>query len=148
MGYSYGMKNNSKLIHKNERKIMSTNSKCKILLCLALPLTLATGYASDSNNTCFSDVPTPIAAPVSKRQAADNVINNEIFRMALADTNTYNLSASVNDGVVTMDVTSTDRLELQRMVNETWQLRGVEQVRDERGVDMESTLTGTITMAR
>lgn len=61
--------------------------------------------------------------------------------MVLADTNTdYTLLASVNNGVVTMDITSTNQLELQRMVNETWQLRGVEQVKNEHGIDMASTL--------
>ena len=106
---------------------------------------MVTICASDSNrlkDANFSiDVPTPIVAPVSKRPAADRIINDEIFRMVLADTNTnYTLSASVNNGVVTLDVASTNRLELQRMVNDIWQLRDVEQVKNQRGVDMASTL--------
>ena len=119
----------------------------------ALPLTLATGYASDSNRPAgtpsFIDVPTPIVASVSERQAADRVINDEIFRMILADTNNdYNLAASVNSGVVTLDITSTNQLESQHMVNEMWQLRGVNQVKNERGDDMAPTLAEKFTMTR
>jgi hypothetical protein len=149
------MKNKNKLNNKNEREFMSTNSnsKCKILLCLALPLTLTTAFASDSSlrtdSTSIFNVPTPIVASDSRRQAADRLINNEIFRMALADTNTdYNLQASVKNGVVTMDIHSTNRLELQRMVNEMWQLRDVKQVKNESGVDMASTLAENFTIVR
>jgi osmotically-inducible protein OsmY len=152
LGYPYSMKNKN---DKNERNIRSTNSisQCIALLCLALPLTLTTGYASDSNRlthtTSFIDVPTPMVTPVSERQAADRVINNEIFRMVLADTNTdYNMIASANNGAVTVNVTSTNRFELQRMVNGMWQLRGVEQVKNERGVDVASTLAEKFTIAR
>jgi osmotically-inducible protein OsmY len=152
------MKNENKFSNtndKNERTIRSANSISQrmLLLCVALPLTLTTGYASDSSRrtdtTFFIDVPTPIVAPVSERQAADRVINHEIFRMALADTNAdYNMIASANNGVVTLDVTSTNRFELQRVVNGMWQLRGVEQVKNERGVGVASTLAGKFTIAR
>jgi osmotically-inducible protein OsmY len=152
------MKNKNKFSNKNdknERKIRSTNSISPgvLLLCLALPLSLTTGYASDSNRladtTSFIDVPAPTVRPVSERQAADRVINYEIFRMALADTNTdYNMTASANNGAVTVDITSTNRFELQRMVNGLWQLRGVEQVKNERGVDVASTLAEKSTIAR
>ncbi len=106
---------------------------------------MATISASDSSRlkdtNLFIDVPTPIVAPVSERQTADRAINNEIFWMVLADTNTdYNLSASANNGVVTLDATSADGLELQRVVNEMWQLRGVEQVNNEHGVALTATL--------
>jgi osmotically-inducible protein OsmY len=106
---------------------------------------MVTIFPSDSNRLTdanfFIDVPTPIVAPVSQRQEADRIINNEIFRMVLADQNNdYTLSVSVNNGVVTLDVASTNRFELQRMVNEIWQLRDVEQVKNQRGVDMASTL--------
>jgi hypothetical protein len=152
------MKNKNKFSNrndKNKRNIGSTNSvsQCMLLLCLALPLTLATGYASDSNRPAgtpsFIDVPTPVVASVSERQAADRVINDEIFRMILADTNNdYNLAASVNSGVVTLDITSTNQLESQHMVNEMWQLRGVNQVKNERGDDMAPTLAEKFTMTR
>lgn len=93
------------------------------------------------------DAPTPIVAPVSERQAADRSINNEVFWMVLADTNiNYSMMASVNNGTVTMRVTSTNNPEMQRVVNETWQLRGVEQVENNCGVDMASTLPA-VTMA-
>lgn len=136
---------------------MSTNSKCRILLCLALPLTLAVGCASDpnrptatafeqqaadtsNNNELFNiDIPTPTAT-VSKQQAADMVINNEIFKMVLADTDiNYNLWDSINKGVVTLDVMSSNGAERQRVVNEVWELAGVKQVKDRRGVNLAST---------
>jgi hypothetical protein len=124
-----------------------------LLLSLALPLTLTTSYASDPNRrigtSFFIDVPTPIVAPVSERQAADRIINNEMYHMALADTHTdYNMVTSVNNGVVTLDVTSTNQLELQHLVNETWQLRGVVQVKNERGIDMASTWAEKLTVVR
>jgi len=130
---------------------MSTNSKYKIFLCLALPIALTIAYVSHSylltNTTSFIVAPAPIGAPVSRYQEADMAINNEILRMALADTNTdYHMSASAHNGVVTLDFTSTNRLELQHVVNELWQLRGVEQVKNEHGVDLASTLPA-VTMA-
>src|ERR1700689_3458931 len=108
MAYSYSV-NKNKINNSSERKIMTTNlsSKCKMLLCLALPLTVAAGYASDSNrplNTVsFIDAPVPIVAPVSARQAADIAINKEVFDMFMADTSiNYNMSATVHNGVVTI----------------------------------------------
>ncbi len=152
------MKNKNKFSNKNDRNErnigpISSISQCILLLGLALPLTLATGYASDSNRLTdspyFIDFPTPIVAAVSDRQAADRVINDEIFRMVLADTNNdYNLLASVNNGVVTLDITSTNRLESQHMINEMWKLRGVNQVKNERGVDMASTLAEKFAITR
>jgi hypothetical protein len=123
----------------------NSNSKCKMLLCLALPLTVAAGYASDSNRpldtTSFIDCPAPIVAPVSKSQAADSAINREIFRMVLADKNiNYDLTATVKDGEVTLAVTSTDGTERQRVVNEIWELHGVDQVKNELGVNTPSSV--------
>lgn len=148
--YSYGVNINTSKNKNNstERKIMSTNSnsKCKLLLCLALPLTVAAGHASDSNRsldtTTFIDFPAPLVATASARQSADSVINREIFRMALADQDiNYNLYATVKDGLVTLDVTSSDGTERQRVVNEIWELRGVNQVKNELGVNTPSTKT-------
>jgi hypothetical protein len=150
MAYSYTMVNKNmpdNKNNKNERKIMKTNSnsKCKMLLCLALPLTVAAGYASDFSRSLdtasFIDFPAPLAATASARQAADSAINREIFRMVLADQDiNYNLSASVKDGVVTLDVTSSDGIEGQRVVNEIWELRGVDQVKNELGVNIPPTV--------
>jgi len=126
---------------KTKEKIMKTNSnsKCKMLLCLALPLSLTAGYASDASPPAaaatFIDAPAPIVQPVSASQAADSALNYEIFRMVLADSDiNYNLAASVNEGVVTLGVTSSDGIERQRVVNEIWELRGVNQVTDASGV--------------
>jgi len=148
MAYSYNMKN--KLNNKN---IMSTNSKFRILLCLTLPLALATGCASDPNRSTatasFIDVPTPIVSPVSKQQAADIIINNEIFKMVLADTDyNYGMWASVDKGVVTLVVTSPDWTEKQRFINKVWELAGVNQVKDRRGANLASTLAGKNVAAR
>jgi hypothetical protein len=124
-----------------------------LLFSLALPLASTTSYAADSNPqthaTYFIDISTPIETPVSKHPATDKAITNEIFRMVLADTNTdYNMIASANNEVVTLDVTSTNRFELQRMVNGIWQLRGVEQVKNKHGADVASTLAEKFTIAR
>jgi hypothetical protein len=147
------MKNKDKLNNKNQGNIMSTNSKCRILLCLALPLTLATGYASDSNRppdtASLSDVPAPIVATVTARRAADIAINNEIFNLFMADTSiNYNLSVSVNKGVVTVGDSLADGRERQKVVNEIWNLPGVNQVKDERGVDLASTAIGKAVAVR
>ena len=125
---------------------MKTNSKCKMLLCLVLPLTVAAGHASDSNRsldtTTFIDVPAPLVATASAQQSADSAINREIFRMVLADRDiNYDLHATVKDGLVTMDVASSDVTERQRVVNAIWELRGVDQVKNEQGVNMPSTAT-------
>lgn len=145
--YSYGVINENNLNKQNKTKIMktNTNSKCAILLCLALPLTVAAGYASDSNRsldtTTFIDFPAPLVATATARQTADSVINREIFSMVLADKDiNFNLSATVKDGLVTLDVTSSDGTERQRVVNEIWELRGVDQVKNELGVNMPSTV--------
>jgi hypothetical protein len=147
------MKNKNKLNNKNERNFMTTNSKCRLLLCLALPLTVAAGYASDSNSpkdtNAFIDVPTPIVATVSARQTADITINNEIFNLVMADTSiSYNLSVSVNKGVVTVSDSLAGGRERQRVVNEIWDLAGVNQVRDEHGADLASTATGKAVAVR
>ena len=141
--------------NKNETKIMKTNSnsKCAILLCLALPLTVAAGLASDSNRsldtTTYIDSPATTVAPVSKSQSADSVINREIFRMVLADQDiNYNLSAMVKDGLVTLDVTSSDGTERQRVVNEIRALQGVNQVQNGLGVNTPSTVTETPVVVR
>jgi len=128
---------------------MKTNSKCKILLCLALPLTVAAGHASDSSRsldtTTFIDSPAPLVATASAQQSADSAINREIFRMVLADRDiNYNLSSTVKDGLVTLDVTSADGTERQRVINEIWELHGVDQVKNELGVNMPSTETPVV----
>lgn len=133
------MKNKNKPDNKNERNIMTTTSKCKMLLCLALPLTLAAAYASDTNlppaTASFIAAPASIVQPVSARRTANLVVGKEMFALFMAETNnTYNLSSSVNNGVVTLVCTSSDGMERQRIVNEVWQLHGVDQVTDESGV--------------
>jgi osmotically-inducible protein OsmY len=62
--------------------------------------------------------------------------------MVLADRDiNYNLSATVKDGLVTLDVTSADGTERQRVINEIWELRGVDQVKNELGVNMPPTVS-------
>ena len=147
---------------KNERNIMSTNSlrnagttaapgpghwltKCKMLLWLALPLTLAAGCASNPNRAAvadnfFTDYPVPTATPVSQSEAANRVIAREMFFMFIADTSTnMSMSASVNGGVVTLGGDSFDGVERQSIVDQTWGLAGVIQVKDDLGVDLPPT---------
>jgi len=131
----------------------NSNSKCKILLCLALPLTVAASHASDSSRsldtTTFIDSPAPLVATVSAQQSADSAINSEIFRMVLADRDiNYDLHATVKDGLVTMDVASSDVTERQRVVNAIWELHGVDQVKNQLGVSMPSTATETPVVVR
>jgi hypothetical protein len=85
----------------------SPGLKCRTLLWLALPLALTAGYAADPN---WSDIangvthtPAPTTAPVSERQAADQVVNHEIFEMYLTDkSHRFSRVITVNDGVVTL----------------------------------------------
>jgi hypothetical protein len=123
---------------KNERKIMQTKSicsdrtsqaarftvapspglKCRTLLWLALPLALTAGYAADPNWSAIGNgetrAPAPIAASVSDRQAADNVINREIFEMYLTDSSfRFSRVITVNDGVVTLYSPMNNNVEAQ-----------------------------------
>lgn len=118
----------------------------KTMLLLALPLTLAVGYASDSNRSAvadpfFTDVPAPSAMTASESNAVNRVIGREIFKMFMADKNiSYSLGASVNDaGLVALNGTSSDGVERQRIVDRMWELDGVKQVKNEQGVDVART---------
>jgi hypothetical protein len=161
--------NTNKLNIKIERNIMSTNStnsdgitdaagfavapgpgrrllKCKALLWLALPLTLAVGCASNPNRAAvtdnfFTDAPSPAATTFSESQAVNRVVGREIFNMFLADKNiNYSLMATVNnDGAVTLSGASFDGTERQRVVDRMWELDGVNQVKNEQGVNLAPT---------
>ncbi len=120
--------------------------KCKTLLWLALPLTLAAGCASNPNRAAvadnfFTDAPTPVAMTFSESHAVNRVVGREIFNMFLADTNiNYNLGATVNNaGLVTLNGGSSDGVERQRVVDRMWELDGVNQVKNEKGVDLAPT---------
>jgi len=133
--------------------IMSTNSKCMMLLCLALPLTLSAGYASDANKPAatgnFNAVPAPIVAPVSARMAADKVVNNEIFNVFLTEKTLNNgTSASVVNGVVTLNDPMSDKSERQALANQISGLAGVEQVNDQSGVELASVTTSKAVAVR
>jgi hypothetical protein len=155
--------NTNSLNSKNERNMLSTNStssggtavapgrerrlpKCKTLLWLALPLALAAGCASNPNRATvadkfFTDAPTPAAMTASESHAVNRVVGREIFDMFLADTDiNYNLGATVNNaGLVTLNGTSSDGVERQRVVDRMWELDGVSQVKNARGVDVAPT---------
>ena len=119
--------------------------KCRTLLWLALPLTLAVGCASNPNRSAvpgnsFTDNPAPAAPAVSQQEPANVAVGREIFRMFLADTSANcSLSASANQGVVTLGGASFTGVERQSIVDQTWALAGVTQVRDEKGVDLTPT---------
>ena len=114
---------------------------CQGLLWLALPLTLAVGCASGPRRPVkFSNVPAPAVRPLSEGQTADWSVAHEIYEMFLADREyQYPLRASVYNGVVTLHGTSFDGHERQRLVDEIWDLEGVNQVKNRHGVDVQPT---------
>jgi hypothetical protein len=143
MNYSSGMKQN-----KN-----NSNIKNKMLLCLALPLTLVAGCASNPRGASaisyINGGPAPMVAPVSEQRTANEIIGNEVFNNFMADTNIdYNLSASVNEGMVTLVSTSTNRLERQRIVNQVGALVGVNQVNNVSVVEVASATNQKTVTAR
>ena len=102
------------------------------------------GCASDSNRPTAAVAniyaPGEKSAAFSERRATNSVVGNEMFWMLLADTVIdYNLSASINNGGVALSGTSPDGIERQRVVNEIWKLKGVNQVKDESGVNTPPT---------
>ena len=119
--------------------------KCKMLLWLALPFTLGVGCAFGPGSSAvadefFTDFPAPVVAAVSARQAANVVVGNEIFYMFLADTSTdCSLTAMVDKGVVTLGGVSFVGVERQSIIDQTWELAGVNQVQNELGVDLVPT---------
>jgi len=116
--------------------------KTKSLLWLALPLALAGGCASGPSQSTVAYNAAPFrastVAPVYQSQATNVVIGREIFEMFMKDTSVdYGLSATVNNqGLVSLGGTSSDRVERQRIVDEVWQLHGVNEVKDKVGVDV------------
>ena len=120
--------------------------KCQTLLWLALPLALAAGCASNPNRAAvadkyFSDAPTPVAMTASESHAVNRVVGKEIFDMFMADAGiNYNLGATVNNaGLVTLNGTSSNGVERQRVVDRMWELDGVNQVKNAQGVDVAPT---------
>jgi hypothetical protein len=151
--YSWTVISENNLNNQNKIKNMSTNSKLKILLCLALPLAAGAAFCSEtnqmSNAAAYTIVPAPTATAVSDIRATDIAINDKIFHMIMMDTRIGDSpSASVNKGVVTLYGTSSDEIEQQKFVNQVWQLAGVEQVSDEAGTDLASTQTGKVIAVR
>jgi len=125
-----------------------------MLLWLALPLTLAAGCVSDpnrsSNTSYFNDTPAPIAATVTRSEAADRVVESEMFYMLLTNTSSgQDMGAYVNKGVASVTMWSTnaermdgatfDVIERQKIVDQTWGLAGVIQVNDGLGVNLAPT---------
>ena len=129
--------------------------KCKTLLWLALPLTLAVGCASDPNrpavaDSFFPDAPTPVALTSSESHAVNRVVGREIFNMFMADTNiNYSLVASVNNaGVVSLSGASFGGVEKQRVVDRMWELDGVNQVNNGQGIDLAPTPATKVVVVR
>jgi hypothetical protein len=135
-----------------------------MLLWLALPLTFAAGCASNPNRAAvadkfFTDYPAPVATPVSQSEAANRVIEREIFSVLMADTSTgQSMGSSVNAGVATvtmwpterewMDGSSFDVVERQLIIDQVWKLDGVTQVNDGMGVDLVATPAPAIVLAQ
>jgi hypothetical protein len=135
---------------QNNGNIISTSPKCRTLLLLALPLTLAAGCASNPSSSYFTDTPAPIVASISTQQTANRVIANEIYAMYLTNGNfAYTMVASVNGGVVTLQgpITYTgqqrpDRVERQRIDDGITKLATVNKVKDELDIDTVPMTTG------
>ena len=147
---------------QNERSIPSTNStrhagsniapdpgyrlqKRKKLLWIALPFALSVGCAFGPGSTAvadefFTDFPTPVKAPISQRQAANEVVAHEIYDMFMANKSSDCSLTAVNDqGVVTLGGKSFTFFERQSVINHTWKLAGVNQVQDQQGVALKPT---------
>lgn len=115
----------------------------KPLLGFALPLTLLVGCASGPHGPAgYTELGPPLAPPaLTALQTEDRVIAHEIFRMILADKGiNYALSASVHNGAVSLSGTSSDGAERQRIVDGMWGLAGVNQVKNEQGVNVAPTV--------
>lgn len=113
--------------------------KCKTLLWLALPLTLAVGCASGPSRSAAvynsAYVPAPTITPVSAQSTSNALVSREIYAMWMADTqiNYSTLWASVDDGVVTLRGTLPNGAERQRLNDRISELAGVTQVKNEVG---------------
>ena len=163
MGYCHVMKRNTTEANiQNERSITSTNSvrntrttvapgpghclqKRKKLLWIALPFTLAVGAVFGPRSSAvadefFTDFPAPVEAPISQRQAANEVVAHEIYNMFMANRSSDCSLTAVNDqGVVTLGGKSFVWFERQNVINQTWKLAGVNQVQDQQGVGLKPT---------
>ena len=123
----------------------------KALVWIALPLTCLVGCASGPKAPGdYSQLQAPVAPPVlTQRQAADVVIAHEIYWMFLADKGiNYPLSASVQDGAVSLGGTSYSAVERQRVVDGMWALAGVTEVKNEKGVDVTPTIPAKVVAVR
>ena len=108
----------------------------KTLLCLALPLTLAVGCASGPSHSVvthpFTELPT--VTNVSARQADNILVAKEISEMWMMDkqlSRASSISASVNEGVVTLGSNLPDGVERQRIAARIRELPGVRYVSGE-----------------
>ena len=117
---------------------------CKTLLCLALPLTLAVGCASGPSHSVvthpFTELPT--VTNVSARQADNILVAKEISEMWMMDkqlSRASSISASVNEGVVTLGGELPNGVERQRINDRMGELAGVNRVQDDLGA-VELTL--------
>lgn len=119
--------------------------KRKKLLWIALPFTLAVGCAFGPGSSSvagefFTDFPAPVTAPISQRQAANEVLGHEIYDMFMANRSSDCSLTAVNDqGVVTLGGKSFVWFERQSVINKTWKLAGVNQVQDQQGVGLTPT---------
>jgi osmotically-inducible protein OsmY len=124
--------------------------KCRTLLWLALPLTLAAGCVSSPSggDRFFSDPPAAVAAPVTSRHIADQTIADELFQLSLDDTAfEYSRIAAVNDGVVTLrgpipydGEQYPDGNQQYNINDEIMALAGVNRVKDELGTNTAATV--------
>jgi osmotically-inducible protein OsmY len=108
---------------------MITNSmtlKCKTLLWLALALGCVSGYSQSA-----IDHQTSASTADSERRMANRVVGHEIFEMMVADKSLNYMSASVNDGVVTLRGTVPNEIERKRINDRMLELAGVNHVQDE-----------------
>jgi hypothetical protein len=145
---------------KNERDIMTTRStdsnrtsdftrfsdapgagpglpRCKALLWLGLPLALAAGCASNPSRSPvasnYTEIQTIAGAPVSERRTANLTAGHEIYELFMTDMRINSMSATVDEGVVTLHGTRPNGIERQSINDRILELPGVNQVKDELG---------------
>ena len=137
------MKNKNKPASK-ESNLITNDTGCQVILGLVLAFAAATSYAAEPNRPTGTATETNLVPPmvthIPQHQAADIVINNEIFKLLMTDPSIHHsLNLSVHNGVVTVGNTLADAIEQQHVVNALWLLRGVKQVKDDRGITLPST---------
>ena len=82
------------------------------------------------------------------RKTENVIVGREMFKLFMTTTNKCYLSAISSNGVVILGGDAFGGNERQRLADQVWQLPGVNQVRDEMGVDLEKTAPAKVIVER